>query len=661
MTIIHKLDDFIFEIFPDTKDIKNNVKELKSYFEKYYSYGSYKPDIKIMDDTVIVEIDTESLESELSDFQVAVTLCENRKFNDAKKILDDLIIKNPTYSDYHRVYGQMLSEEGNQEEAVNYLIEALRWNPNNSHALLMMANIFFKYKKDHETALKFNKQALVADPKNYLALTNTGATLLKMNKPDEAKEYFLNSLKVHKDFPNTNYSLSIIAENENNFNEAFMHSINSLRSNNEEVQLYNHRFNRALEIANKLISSSNLTALVEKYILKLEDEGGVGIEISEDDTIKTAAKIEYAENYNRKKHLLLYKSDYPAVEHLKMHELSHLDLAYEARKNDNNKLFISYPKNSEKFKESIKPFLDDLKKTGVDERSVSLYTASMFNGLNSQTFNTPIDLFIENFLYNNFPELRPHQFISLNKLIREGLFAVTDKKITDISPKDIVRKSKIYNIVTALQFRDLYGADLLREYSVTQDEIDLAQKFYEEYLSIKDSRSPGEEYELVQKWADELELSSYFELIPESEYRDETKEDETLRSSIEDILDAMSDDPKKSESTEKFIEEHKEKGTDMAVVMHMLDALNYFDDMERDDIKGVAYEIALLGAKGFHPDQDGYRLKSIPDQEFSGLHILAYYYVSWKLAIPDMLNELQLPYDKEFELAEKLFKREDDV
>jgi len=111
MTIIHKLDDFIFEIFPDTKDIKNNVKELRSYFEKYYSYGSYIPEIKIEDDTVIVEIDTESLESELSDFQVAVALCENRKFNDAKKILDDLIIKNPTYSDYHRVYGQMLSEE----------------------------------------------------------------------------------------------------------------------------------------------------------------------------------------------------------------------------------------------------------------------------------------------------------------------------------------------------------------------------------------------------------------------------------------------------------------------------------------------------------------------------------------------------------------------
>ncbi len=30
---------------------------------------------------------------------------------------------------------------------------------------------------------------------------------------------------------------------------------------------------------------------------------------------------------------------------------------------------------------------------------------------------------------------------------------------------------------------------------------------------------------------------------------------------------------------------------------------------------------------------------------------LALYYVSWKLAIPEMLEKLQLPYDAEYEMA----------
>ena len=47
--------------------------------------------------------------------------------------------------------------------------------------------------------------------------------------------------------------------------------------------------------------------------------------------------------------------------------------------------------------------------------------------MNRQIFNSPIDLFIENFLYNEFTELRPYQFISLHNMLQEGLMAVTDK------------------------------------------------------------------------------------------------------------------------------------------------------------------------------------------------------------------------------------------
>lgn len=60
--------------------------------------------------------------------------------------------------------------------------------------------------------------------------------------------------------------------------------------------------------------------------MELERASGKPVQIEINDTIPTAAKIEFAENYDRDFHLVKYKSTYPAVEHLVMHELMHLDL-----------------------------------------------------------------------------------------------------------------------------------------------------------------------------------------------------------------------------------------------------------------------------------------------------------------------------------------------
>ena len=50
--------------------------------------------------------------------------------------------------------GQILSDEGDQEEAINCLIDAPRWDSKNGYALLMMGNIFAKFKDDVPTASK---------------------------------------------------------------------------------------------------------------------------------------------------------------------------------------------------------------------------------------------------------------------------------------------------------------------------------------------------------------------------------------------------------------------------------------------------------------------------------------------------------------------------
>ena len=55
-------------------------------------------------------------------------------------------------------------------------------------------------------------------------------------------------------------------------------------------------------------------------------------------------------------------------------------------------------------------------------------------------------------------------------------------------------------------------------------------------------------------------------------------------------------------------------------------------------------------------NKDDYRINSIKGKTFSGYHILAYFYVSWSLAIPELVSQLNLPYETEYKMALAMHK-----
>lgn len=112
------------------------------------------------------------------------------QFGQAKKDVQILINEAPQVSEYHRILGQILFEEGDQEGAINALIDALRWNPKNEFALLMMGNIFARHRDDLETALKYYEEVLKIKPNDHLALNNIGANLMQYGKNKQAQAYF---------------------------------------------------------------------------------------------------------------------------------------------------------------------------------------------------------------------------------------------------------------------------------------------------------------------------------------------------------------------------------------------------------------------------------------------------------------------------------------
>lgn len=656
MQIIHKIDDFLFTIFPNLKSGGGNS-AIISELENYYTYGPFKPKVTVDNEWVTIQIDTPTIISQEADYRKTVALCEKGKYAEAKPILKGLIQKNPSNSEYHRIMGQILSDEGDQEEAINCLIDSLRWDSKNGWALLMMGNIFAKFKNDVQTAMKYYDQALIANPKDNITINNIGANLMQQGKLEEAKKYFWEAIKINDQYPNTHFALGMIAEMEGDLQSAFYSSIQAIKLNKNKDVLYQNSVRQAFEIAKKISETTVGKNIYKEYRHKLEFEGNREIDIVQDAEIPTAAKFEFAENYDRPKHIVRYKPSYPAVEHLIMHELVHLDFVIEARKGELNQLFISTQQHKTEFIKGLEPTIKKFNKMGISDKAIADYCSNLFDGMNRQIFNTPIDLFIENFLFDEYAELRAFQFLSLYAMLQEGMKAVTDKKIIELSPKDIISKSKVYNLVNAIQFKELFGLDYTKEFQATPSELKLATDFYNEYLQYRDDKEPAEEYELVLHWAEDLKLDKNFELVNEVEYRTKRTDIDNLLTSIEkDPYDLESKDPYKEREMEKFQKSQQTMGINMAVVMFMVDALQFFEGMPKEKIKNIAFEIAMQGTQGYRPDKDDYRINSIKGKTFSGYHILAYYYVSWMLAIPEMVSQLNLPYDEEYKLAKSMHK-----
>jgi tetratricopeptide (TPR) repeat protein len=650
MQIIHKLDDFLKIIFPNITN-ENIIEILKDF----YSFGSKKPNVYIENGQVIIDLDTNNSKAQLNLFQRAIELCENQKFAPAEKIIKELIQANPTNSEYHRILGQIYSDLGNQEEAIDALIDALRWNPSNGNALMMMGNIFARFKKDMPTALKYYDQAIATKKADHITLANIAYILFEEGKLAKAKNYVGAAFSVNVRYPNSYFIASLIAEKEGDLHAAFNYMTQSVKFASTADTIYQKGIEQLFSFAKQIENDFDGKILFKAYRSKLEELGGVEVDILEDSEITTDAKIEFAEHYKRDKHIVKYKSSFPAIEHLIMHELVHLDFVLQAKQANSNHIFFSTHQNKQNFLNDIKPTIQNLEKLGIQKEMINKFSEGVFNGINLQAYNTPIDIFIEDFLYKKFTKLRPFQFLSLFRLQQIAINSVTDEKVLRLSPTKFVSISKIYSLVNAIQFKDLFGINLIPEYKAIGLEVQTAENFYNYFKNIRDNRKPGQEFDLVRSWAIELDLDDYFELELESKFNAKNNIDDFIAKLQEDPFGLNEEeDPLEKSEMERFQKSQQELGTNMAVVMFMVDALNLFKEKSNEEIKKVAFEIAALGGMGIDPNKQNYIIASIPEKRFSGNQVLAYMYVSWALAIPDKVQILGLPYENEYELAKKM-------
>lgn len=650
----------------------HSPEELRDKLLAYYTVDGYSAEVTIDGDFVKVKVDQKDLEQSQKEFNEITALCEKRQFKEAHSRLELFLKKHSRHSEGYRILAQMEMEAGNIDKAIDIDIEALRCDPKNIWALILMGNLYSKYKDNYEIGRTYYDSVLKYSPDNFIAINNVAALMMENEDYISAIPLFEKSLEGDKKYANAYYGLAVCYYNQSENQKAFDTALKGclladIRSENPQVMDELHKI--LLASAHAVVESTNYMNVVLGIKDEIEMTYHQKIEIEEDDTLDLSAKLEYGPTHHRDFHLIKYNPKKPFMEHLAIHEMMHLQMNLEADKVNTNKVIISNNDNVIAFRTKYAAWIKKLVNRFEHSKAMNL-VEQIHRGYMLQVMNCPLDLFVEKRMYDKYPIVRAIQLLSLMEQETYNIKAIKGSENSKFVPLDIVQNSKVMNIVTSMHFEHLFGLRFYQEYKPTRAQFDQAKDFYDEFLAYDDYK-PGEEYELVEYFMDSLHAERFMSILPLSDYFDDSFDRMEKTKAMRDAalgedapvggnsFDGLTEEQKKNQ--DDFYAQNKD-GEDpmktMMMSMYMLGALEYFDGMDKMEIKKIAFEIAMIGTTGISPDKkSGYKVPSIPEKDFGGYQLLAYYYVSWALAIPEMLASLGLPFDTAWATAQEMWKK----
>ena len=582
--------------------------------------------------------------------QQALELCNSQDFERAEGLLQQFLKDEPENSEAWRVLAQVHWIHMNKPEmAYDELIEALKCDPKNLWALILMGNLLSKEHKDSEHAKEYFDKVLEYYPDNALAINNIGGVLLQQEEYEKAIPYFQRAISLDETSANYHYGLVLCYYKLGNFKDAFESCHQGMLKSREKVenpQAKERLFELFVTVAREYAKTINVMNIWMGIKDELEEVDHTPIRFVEDKNLSLYAKLEYALTHGEKEHIIRYNPDKPFVDHMFIHEMMHLKMGQKATKANTGKVVIWTPDTKSAFYRRYLQFMR--KKVGsMSSSDLNMLMDKLADSLNLQLMNCPLDLFVEHIIYSNYKQVRPFQLLSLLHSETDNIKTVETTMKNGHLPPEIIKANKIMILVSSLHLKEMYGIDFIKDYHPTKFEYDQAKDLFDEFKAYLNTYKDGDEFEMLEYFVETLNMADLIELRDEKEYA-------RALGVVEE--DSLSDEDVDAENA-NFALEHQDGANEIEtkmMAMYMLGAMERFDKMTFQEVQKVAMEIATAGLSGINP-KGKYSINSFPDKEFSGYQFLAYYYVSFARTMPNVLKEIGLPYDKAYETALNLY------
>lgn len=565
-------------------------------------------------------------------------------YDKAVRVWRRVLELEPANNGARRDLAMALVEQDKTDEAKDYLIDVLRVEPDDVHSLVVLANLYHKSEQRLETSERLLTHALAVAPDDPWAINSLATLRMQQGRVQEAVDLFARCMAVAPSFANPYLGMAVAQRGEGRLDDARQ----TLERLFASAEIQDARSLPIFAEARGLYASLMADLAVEHHDEALQaiedmkralaDETGFEIRVEAAETPgMTAAFVQMAWKYGRDHHLIVHREDYPEplLLHLIAHEMGHLRLEAAARAQGRNQLFVSTAANRETAIRSMAKDVARWQRQGFSDEAITELTQQLTDGIARQIFNTPIDMLIEAHLHRESPKLQASQFLSLAVLAREAAQASMDSDIRRQLPRHITYASAALNGATALFLDRLYaGATTYADVYRGLDSFPVSQQL----LSILDDRSPslapGDEYELVDAWADVLGLQGWYGWRPDDE------------------VDPMPVDAQPAEAggPETVEQEHP------AAVWFLLSALERYEPMTDDEVQAIAFEIAILGMGGLDhaSSEQKYTLETLPGERFSGLQATCLMYAGFARIAPgqDTGMDLKEPFQVALQLHE---------
>lgn len=649
-TILVRLSDLEF-LSPQDLSGGLSTAEIINVIRKQFDYLPGEVRVGINDGVATIQFEEASTQKQTEAqrlLEKAAKRAKSGEFQKAKDIYKRVLELDPALADARRELAMTLFELRDMAAAKDELIDALRLRPDDAWSYVVLGNIYVKHDRDLTTAARFFTRALELKPGDPYALNSLAAVSQELGDDAKALRCFDEAIASHPEFANAWVGKAILF-NAQNQPEQVVEVLDSMLGRAEVMDTRSQPIfaeGRKLYLSAQRelaeAQSSDAFKALETYKAEVATLSGYPVKVRIEAVPGQLSGVAQMAWKRGRDHHVVQVSDRlsaPDRQHIEAHELTHIRLESLARERSRNRWFATTAGSRELAIRSLAPDIKKLERQGYSGDSITRVVLDLVGGLSAAVFNTPLDMWIETLLSRELPALRHAQFVSLHRLAGEALAATNHPEIRKVTPPRILRATTALNGAGALFLDDFaHGATDFWIHYQRLDGANLSPRLFQLWKDRRDALQPGDEYDLVDAFADLLGLRGWYEWKPDP--------------GTHEVTEA----PKEGTTNPELLREKYP-----AAVWFLLDALKRFAPMDVEQIRAIAFEIGMLGRSGldYASPEKKYTLRTIPEETFSGLHLMCLMHAGFKRIQPDIDSGMDL--DEPFLTALQLFDDKEDL
>jgi tetratricopeptide (TPR) repeat protein len=432
---------------------------------------------------------------------------------------------NPSHESVRRELAMVLMESGKHEEAADLLLDALKANPRDPQALVILGNHYAREDGKREVAISLIRRACELVPEDGVAHNSLGALLLESEQPREAVVEFNEALRLDPTLANAWYGRAVAEIGLEQWTAAreslqSMFALGSITDRRQQQMLAEARdsFRRVTNIIGNDRAAESLKA-VEELAARLGKVSGHSVtvrEVAMEGLVSSRSRAAWTTGSDH--HLVELDEKLPAEmvkHHLVCREGRRLLMEAEARKAGETREFAIPPESMAHISEALMPDIRRIARgKGYDPAKLAQVVHGLAESSIAQLRLVVQDIMIEGNLVED-PALKEAQFCSLLLQVHTATNAIQDSANRDLIPPKLNMLRDTLSAAMAVLLDRLSGG--ATEYAIQYTKagvLPLARKI--EALAYDHDGTPGSECHLIDQIAEMLGVVGWYK------WRDDT-------------------------------------------------------------------------------------------------------------------------------------------